>query len=229
MSLSHRTRSIVVAVMMIIGAGTSRISAQDADAPPGATAAAANDQHRQLELWALSGLDARIDDRWSAVVRIGYAGGFDSAVVQTDISFAPDARKRFIVGHLLINPTHAGAGVLSVLRAGGAWLPLEGRVHLEHQGLVERLAGDGREFFRLRNRLRVSLEPKAQPRLRAFVSAEVFAVRASALGAVRYQAGAMVFGHDIRIEVYLLRQYFREQPGFTALGVSAIWTMDRRR
>jgi hypothetical protein len=226
--VSHRTRSVVVAVILIVSAGASRTSAQDADARPRA-ADAANDRHREIEVWALSGVDAAISERWSAVVRTGYAGGFDSAVLQTDISYARDPARRLIVGHLLVNPTHAGAGAISILRAGGAWLPLSGRVELEHQGLVERLAGDGREFFRLRNRLRLTLGPAPHARLRALVSAELFSVRESALVASRYQAGAMLSGRHMRIELYLVRQQFREQRGFTALGASAIWTAGRRR
>ena len=229
MSVRHRAGSLVVAVIMIAAAGSVRASAQEDDAHAGAAATAEHDPHRNVELWALSGLDAVISSRWSAVVRAGYIGGFDSGVVQSDLSYAPDAAKRLIVGHVLINPMRAGAGAISILRAGGAWLPLTGRIELEHQGLVEHLAGDGREFFRLRNRLRLSVAPRASRPLRAFVSAELFAIRASALNASRYQAGATLSGRHERIEVYLVRQQFREQPGFTALGLSAIWTVGYRR
>ena len=229
MPTSHRTRSLVTAVIMVVCALRGTASAQDVEPPADAAVAGANDQHRELDVWALSGLDATIINRWSAAVRIGYAGGFDSAFVLTDISCVPDPAKRLIIGHALINPRHAGAGAISVLRAGGAWLPLSGGVELEHQGLVERLAGDGREFLRLRNRLRLSVGLPGQPPVRAFVSAEGFTVRESMLGAYRCQAGATVSGRHPRIELYLLRHRVRRQPGFAALGVSAIWIVGRRR
>jgi CheY-like chemotaxis protein len=85
-------------------------------------------------------VDAAIDDGWSAAVRIGYAGGFDSAVVLTDISYAPDPAARLIIGHLLINPTRAGAGAISVLR--DALLGL-----MKAVGLSARAFPSAEEFF----------------------------------------------------------------------------------
>jgi hypothetical protein len=229
MPARRRLRSlvvVVVAVVMIVWVGAGAASAQDVEPP---TAAAVRDRDRDIEIWALSGVDAAISDHWSGTLRIGYLGGFDSAVVLTDISYAPDAAKRLIIGHALIRPARTGAAAISVLRAGGAWLPLSGRVELEHQGLVERFAGDGRELFRLRNRLRLSVALPGRPPWRAFVSAEGFTIRESALNAYRYQTGATVSARHARIELYLLQHRVRRQPGFNAIGLSAIWTVSRRR
>jgi hypothetical protein len=176
---------------------------------------------RIVNVWALAGVNAAIDDRWQAIVLSGYVGGFDSRVLVTDLTFAPREAFRLLVGHVYVDPAASGSTDIYVLRAGCLWRPVRRRLELENRALIDRRSGQSRPA-RLRDRVMVSWRTDNPLRLRVFGSAEVFATTDS-LNAQRYQIGAARSAGRATVEIYWTQHRSRERATFNAIGLTAFW------
>jgi hypothetical protein len=177
----------------------------------------------------LAGIDVEVGDRWRATMGLGYLGGFDSRIVLTEATFTADKAVQLVGGHVYLQPTAVGSPATSLLRTGGVWLPLRGRVSLDNRLLVERRAvHTAGVSIRVRDRLRASWAIEEDSRLRVFGAVETFAVGETGIVEQRYQAGVVQPAGPVAVETYWLQSRSRSRPTLNVIALTAFWRIGKR-
>lgn len=177
------------------------------------------------DAWVLAGVDAALHERWRATSAVGYLGGFDCAATVTDVTFIAAPAVQVLVGHVYLRPLGTEAAT-TMLRAGGMWLLLRGRVAIDNRLLIERRwTAPAEPGMRARDRLRTSWRPGEREPLRVFAAFEALAVHGSRIER-RFQTGVMRPVGPVQIEVAWLRRRSSIGSVLNALTTTVYWRLD---
>lgn len=193
---------------------------------PAAAQGMAIERDGPIDAWVLTGVDMMMSDRWRSTIRLGHLGGFDTYVWLSDLYFVIRREVQLTGGVVYLEPrTPEGRGTW-VMRGGGTWQPLRGRLAVDNRLLAEWRAGASTNR-RVRDRLRASWAIREDARMRAFATVELFVMSDVGFSEHRYQVGATATLRRAMVEAYWLRSRPRVREGFDAIGLTAVWRVGR--